>query len=174
MRLAIVTAAAVFCAATAARAEVTDRSAAGFQLRQETTIAAPPAEVWAALLQVGRWWSSRHSWSGDAKNLSLDLATGCLCETVPGGVARHMTVVYHDGKTLRLFGGLGPLSTTGSAGHLAFALAEAGAQTRLVVTYDVGGYAKGGLAEAWAAPVDGVIGEQLARLKRYVESGAAP
>lgn len=167
----IVFAAAVLLSATSAAAEVTDRSPAGFELRHEAAIAAPPARVWAALLGIGRWWNSSHSWSGDARNLSLDLKAGCLCETLPGGVARHMTVVYHDGRTLRLFGGLGPLSTTGAAGHMAFALTETGMGTRLVVTYDVGGYAKGGLAEAWAAPVDGVIGEQVARLKRYVETG---
>jgi hypothetical protein len=163
--------AAVLLTAATASAEVTDRSAAGFQSRHEVTIAAPRDKVWAALLQVGRWWSSSHSWTGDAKNLSIDLAAGCFCETLPTGAARHMTVVYHDGKTLRLFGGLGPLSTTGAAGHLAFVLADAGPATRLTVTYDVGGYAKGGLAEAWAAPVDGVIGEQVARLKTYVETG---
>jgi hypothetical protein len=172
MRPLVLALAATLLTATAAFAEVTDRSPAGFQSRHETTIAAPKEKVWAGLLQVGRWWSGSHSWSGDAKNLSMDLASGCFCETLPTGAVRHLTIVYHDGKTLRLFGGLGPLSTTGASGHLGFALTEAGPATRLVVTYDVGGYAKGGLAEAWAAPVDGVIGEQVARLKKYVETGA--
>jgi hypothetical protein len=86
-----------------------------------------------------------------------------------------MTVVFADGaKTLRLAGALGPLQFTGASGHLSFALEDApGGSTRLTVTYDVGGYAKGGLAEAWAAPVDGVIGEQATRLKRYAETGQA-
>jgi hypothetical protein len=41
------------------------------------------------------------------------------------------------------------------------------------MTYDVGGYAKGGLAETYAAPVDEVLGQQLARLKKAVETGRA-
>jgi hypothetical protein len=47
----------------------------------------------------------------------------------------------------------------------------AGGATDVSLTYDVGGYAKGGLAERWAAPVDKVLGEQLVRLKTYVETG---
>ena len=50
-------------------------------------------------------------------------------------------------------------------------LAFAGAATLVRFTYDVGGYAKGGLAETWAAPVDQVLGGQLARLKKQVETG---
>jgi hypothetical protein len=167
-------AAALVLAPAAAQAEVVDRSAAGFELRRQLVAAAPPAKVYAAILQVGRWWSKDHSWSGNASNLSIDPATGCFCEALPGGgIARHMTVVFADGaKTLRLSGALGPLQFTGASGHLSFTLEDApGGSTRLTVTYDVGGYAKGGLAEAWAAPVDGVIGEQVARLKRYVETG---
>ena len=84
-----------------------------------------------------------------------------------------MAIVYSDGeKALRLFGGLGPLQFTGASGHLRFDLADVAAGgTRLTLTYSVGGYAKGGLAEAWAAPVDGVLGVQTERLKRYVETG---
>jgi hypothetical protein len=42
--------------------------------------------------------------------------------------------------------------------------------TDLVQLYDVGGYAKGGLAEL-ASPVDQVLGAQAQRLKRYIETG---
>jgi hypothetical protein len=158
--------------ARAARAEVTDRSAAGFEVTERATIAAPRAKVYAAILTPQAWWSSGHSFSGDAKNLSIDLATGCFCEKLPNGVVRHMTVVYVDGASaVRLFGGLGPMQFTGAAGHMGFGLKEAAGKTDLSVTYDVGGYAKGGLAETLAAPVDQVLGEQVARLKRYVETG---
>ena len=37
--------------AGAARAEVTDRSAAGFEVTQKATIAAPPSKVWDALMR---------------------------------------------------------------------------------------------------------------------------
>jgi hypothetical protein len=158
--------------ARAAQAEVTDKSAAGFEVTEHATIAAPPAKVYAALLTPGAWWSSRHSFSGDARNLTLDLASGCFCEKLPHGFVRHMTVIYADGGAgLRLSGGLGPMQFTGATGVLGFSLKADGGKTDLIVTYDVGGYAKRGLAETLAAPVDQVLGEQVTRLKAYVETG---
>jgi hypothetical protein len=83
-----------------------------------------------------------------------------------------MTIVYNDGATtLRLNGGLGPMQFTGAGGNLGITLKDNGGKTDLVLTYDVGGYAKGGLAETLAAPVDGVLGEQVARLKKLAETG---
>jgi len=157
--------------AGAARAEVTDKSAAGFEVTQRATIAAPAGKVWDALMRPSRWWSAEHTWSGDSKNLYFD-PSGCFCERLKRGAVRHMTIVYNDGATtMRLFGGLGPMQFTGATGHMGFVLKPAGARTELTVTYDVGGYAKGGLAETLAAPVDKVLGQQVGRLKAYVESG---
>jgi uncharacterized protein YndB with AHSA1/START domain len=151
---------------------VTDRSPAGFEVAHSTTVQAPPAKVWDTLMRPYRWWSPSHTWSGDAKNLSMD-ATGCFCEKLKHGAVRHMTITYaEEDAQLRLFGGLGPLQSTGAAGHLAVTLKPAGeGATAVTLTYDVGGYAKGGLAETFAAPVDQVLGEQLARLKKAVETG---
>jgi hypothetical protein len=157
--------------AGAARADVTDRSAAGFEVVEKATIAAPPGKVWDALMRPAHWWASDHTWSGDAKNLSFD-PSGCFCEQLKRGGVRHMTIVYADGATqLRLFGALGPLQFTGASGHLGIVIKPAGAGADVVMTYDVGGYAKGGLAETYAAPVDRVLGEQLARLKTLLETG---
>jgi hypothetical protein len=157
--------------AGAARAEVTDKSAAGFEVTEKATIAAPQKKVWDAVMHPDRWWSSKHTWSGDSKSLSFD-PSGCFCERLKKGAVRHMTIVYADGESqLRLFGALGPLQFTGATGHLGFRLTETGGKTALVVTYDVGGYAKGGLAETLAGPVDVVLGEQVARLAKYVETG---
>ena len=169
----VLVALAALSLAGAARAEVADQSPQGFESLHVVTIAAPPAKVRAAVLDVGKWWSPRHSWSGDARNLSIDLATGCFCEKLKDGFVRHMTVVYVSSRSLRLAGALGPLQFSGATGHLAFNL-KAGADpamTLLTVSYDVGGYAKGGLAEQWAKPVDGVLGEQVARLKTLIETG---
>lgn len=167
-------AAALTAAPFAATAEVADKSAAGFEIRHVTNLAAPQARVRAAVSEVGRWWNGDHSYSGDAKNLSIT-ADGCFCEKLPDGFVRHMTVVYSDEGALRLSGGLGPLQTTGASGHLIFQFEKAAdpAKTLLTVTYAVGGYAKGGLAETWAGPVDFVLGEQVMRLKKYVETGKA-
>jgi hypothetical protein len=158
--------------AGSAHAEVTDKSAEGFEVVEKVTIDAPKAKVYAAMMTPGAWWSGKHTFSGDAKNLSIDMATGCFCEKLPHGFARHLTVIYADGGSgLRLSGGLGPMQFTGAAGVLGFALKDNGAKTDLVLTYDVGGYAKGGLADRLAAPVDMVLGEQASRLKMFVETG---
>jgi hypothetical protein len=160
-------------AAGAAHAEVTDRSAAGFEVTERATIAAPPGKVWDAVTRPDRWWDPKHTWSGDAKNLSID-GGGCFCEQLRKGAVRHMTVTFSDGGSqLRMFGGLGPLQSTGAAGHLGISLKPAAGGTEVVMTYDVGGYAKGGLAETYAGPVDQVLGAQLARLKQYLETGKA-
>src|SRR5258706_15488588 len=171
MRLLLAAAGVAALVAGAARAEVTDKSAAGFEVTEKATVAAPIGKVWDAVMRPDKWWSSGHTWSGDAKNLYFD-PSGCFCERLKRGAVRHMSIVYNDGATtLRLFGGLGPMQFTGATGHLGFTLKPTGDKTELVVTYDVGGYAKGGLAETLAAPVDMVLGQQVARLKKQVETG---
>jgi hypothetical protein len=163
---------ALAAVAAGARAEVTDHTAAGFEVTEKVTVAAAPKKVWDVIMRPDHWWSSDHTFSGDARNLYFDVG-GCFCERLKVGAVRHMTIVYNDGSTaLRLYGGLGPLQSTGATGHLGFALKPAGAGTELIVTYDVGGYAKGGL-EQFAGPVDKVLGDQVARLKRYAETGKA-
>lgn len=171
MKTLTLAAVAVLTLAGAARAEVTDKSASGFEVVETATVAASPAKVWDMLMHPARWWSPKHTWSGDAKNLAFD-PSGCFCETLKRGAVRHMMVIYADGATqLRLAGALGPLQFTGADGHLGVVLKPAGAATEVTMTYDVGGYARGGLAETFAAPVDHVLGEQLARLKMAAETG---
>jgi uncharacterized protein YndB with AHSA1/START domain len=166
-------AAAAALAAGAAQAEVTDVSPQGFETKQKVEIAAPAAKVWAALIRPGDWWDSQHTWSGDARNLSLDLRPGgCWCENFPkGGGSVHMTVIYvAPRRQLTLDGALGPFQSTGASGHMVWSLVEAGGKTTLTQTFDVGGYVKGGI-DKLATPVDGVLGGQVARLKRLVETG---
>jgi hypothetical protein len=171
MRMVFGAALATVLLAGAARAEVTDRSAAGFEAVERTTIAAAPGKVWDILMRPDRWWSSQHTFSGDAKNLYFD-PSGCFCERLKLGAVRNMSIVYTDGATqLRLQGGLCPLQFTGASGRLGVTLKPAAGGTEVIMTYDVGGYAKGGLSETYAAPVDRVLGEQLARLKTVIETG---
>ncbi len=163
--------AASLALAGAARAEVADVSPQGFEIKHTVEIAAPAAKVWAALVKPGQWWNSDHSWSGDARNLTLDPRPGgCWCEALPhGGGARHMTVVYvAPGQEMRLEGGLGPFQFSGASGHMIWKLAEKDGKTTLTWTYDLGGYVKGGI-DKMAGPVDGVLGDQVGRLKRYIE-----
>jgi len=160
--------------AGAARAEVTDTSPSGFEVRRSVEIAAPAAKVWAAMVAPGRWWSSQHSWSGKAQNFTFDpRAGGCWCETLPGGGALHLTVTYvARGREIRMFGQQGPFQFTGAVNTLDWKLAEKDGRTTVTWTFEAGGYVKGGIGQL-AAPVDGVMGENIDRLKRYVETGTA-
>jgi uncharacterized protein YndB with AHSA1/START domain len=164
---------AVVAGAGCAQAEVVDAQPGGFEVRHGLHIDAPPARVYDAIAHVGHWWDGAHTYSGDASHLTIEaIAGGCFCEALPdGGSVAHMRVVFaQPGKVLRLEGALGPLQGLGVIGHLTWALAAKDGGTELVQTYDVGGYAKGGLA-GLAAPVDHVLGEQAQRLKSYVETG---
>ena len=174
MRSGVLAIAAAMALASAAHAEVVDAQPGGFEVKRTVQIAAPPLTVMTALTHPERWWSSAHSWSGKASNMRMDaVGGGCWCELLPEtrGEVRHMTVIYFDpGGTIRLDGGLGPLQQTGASGRLTWAWAAKNGGTELTWTYDVGGYMRGGLAPV-APAVDGVLAEQMGRLKKLLETG---
>jgi uncharacterized protein YndB with AHSA1/START domain len=154
-------------------AEVVDSSSSGFTLKETVDIQAAPQEVYRRIFRVGEWWSSQHTFSGDAHNLSLEeKAAGCFCEKLPnGGGVKHMEVVYLvPGKVIRLDGALGPLESLAATGSMEIQLSAADKGTRLEVTYAVAGYLPAGM-NTWAAPMDSVLREQFTRLKNYIEHG---
>lgn len=157
-----------------ATAEVVAKAPAGFEVRTVTEITAPPARVWAALVELPRWWSPEHTYSGDASALSFEAKAGaCFCERVAnGGTVLHATVVQVQPQALlRLTGGLGPLQAEGAAAAWTFTLRPGPSGTTLTQSMTVGGWSPGGL-DVLASPVDAVLAEQQTRLKRYVETGA--
>jgi uncharacterized protein YndB with AHSA1/START domain len=156
--------------------EVIGAAPGGFSLRHEVTIDATRRDVWrAAVGEVGRWWSSDHTISGDAGKMSIDpRPQGCFCESLGdrAGVV-HLTVTFvNPAVLLRLTGGLGPLGLMGVNGNMIWEFTDGDAGTIVKFSYAVGGYQPGGL-EDLAAPVDFVIGEALRRLKAHVETGDA-
>lgn len=172
-------------------AEVAENEAHGFVSVHEMAIAAPPERVWEALVEeVGRWWDPAHTYSGDASNLDFVLLVGQgLWEEFREGdgeesYVRHMDIdMIRPPRTLRLRGGIGPLQPLAVVGSMTFNLQpmpesapeapeEGASGTRLAYRYVV----NGPRLRDWAEPVDRVMGEQLARLRRYVETGrpAAP
>src|SRR6185295_10652028 len=162
----------LFGATFAARAAVTQAKPDGFLLTIAAEIAAPPAAVYGALGQPGSWWSSGHTWSGDAKNLSLTLEPGaCFCERWPGGGVEHARVVFvKKDEILRLNGALGPLQEIALTGILTFALKPTEKGSRLEVTYRASGDSSHGL-DTVAPFVDKVLTEQIERLKKFIETG---
>ena len=175
MRSNIVTFAILFAILGAPlRGEVIESTAAGFLVRNTAAINAPPAKVYAALTDgIGGWWDPAHTFSHNARNLSVDAKPGgCFCERLPdaGGV-QHMSVVYASpGKLLRLTGAIGPLQEAALAGTMTWNLSPAGGGTTVELTYTVGGFRAGGFRDI-STVVDGVLRGQLARLKAFVETG---
>lgn len=164
--------AALLLVASPADAEVKSATDAGFEVSQTTTINATPTQIFQALGLPARWWSKAHTYSGDARNLTMAVtAGGCFCEKNPanGASIEHARVVYaHPGRMLRLRGSLGPLQAEAVTGTLTWELKAVAGGTEVRQTYVVGGYVRGGAA-LFAAPVDQVLGEQLAGLKTYAE-----
>jgi uncharacterized protein YndB with AHSA1/START domain len=160
--------------ATTVQAAVTDSAPEGFALTETAHIAAPRDKVYAALIEPSHWWSSAHSFSGNAANLTFDARAGsCWCETLPGGgSAEHLIAVYVvPGETLRLKGALGPFQSFAVDGVMTWTLKDSGQGTDLTLTYLIGGYMKGGF-ENISKAADGVLAEQVSRLQNFVETGS--
>lgn len=158
------------CCVTAA---VADSSATGFTLKLSYKIKATPADVYGKLIHnVGEWWNSQHTFSGDAHNLSIEeKPMGCFCEKLPnGGGVRHMQVLtLMPGKSLVLSGALGPLQSLAATGTLSVQLSAVEGGTKMDVTYAVSGYLAAGM-NTWAAPADSMVNEQFTRLAALAEA----
>lgn len=160
----------------AGQAEVVEQAENGFVARQSVEVPRSAAEVWAELLAPAKWWDKAHTWSQDSTGLYIDAqATGCFCELMPRdpkapegarrGSVEHMHVVHvNPNKVLLMEGGLGPLQGEAVTGKLAIILKPGeGGKTRIFWEYVVGGYFRTKVSEI-APAVDGVLGQQLARL----------
>lgn len=172
-------------AAMPAAAEVTRSTDNSFVSRNEVVVTASPKEVWLALISPADWWQSEHTWSGEAKNLSLmPQAGGCFCETIPEvdepgrftlqGSVEHMRVVQaYPEAALRMVGSLGPLQSEPVTGVLTIVISKVSKGTRIVFEYNVGG------AMRYEVPViskavDGVMAAQIASLAKPLGVVASP
>ena len=163
----------VLCMPAFAAAEVTDSAANGFTTVNSVVVKSDRTTAWEAAVQVGRWWSSAHTMSGDAARMSIEpRVQGCFCESLgeQAGVV-HLTVMsVMPGTSLRLSGGLGPLGLMGVYGNMTWDFEDVEGGTQIRFKYAVGGHMDGGLDQL-AGPVDAVLGEALDRLKSYIDTG---
>ncbi len=162
---------ALLCVATSpASAAVKEASPDHMVVANSVEVHADAKTTFHALGEIGHWWSSEHTYSRDAKNLTLELkAGGCLCEQWADGSVVHGTVlVAMAPQMLRLNAPLGPLQAMGVNAILTFSLTSAGQGTKVDVTLVVNGASTSGL-DKLAPIVDGVIGAQVARLGQYVD-----
>jgi uncharacterized protein YndB with AHSA1/START domain len=157
-----------------ALAAVADVGPGGFTVHETAEIAAPPDKVFAAIIAPKNWWNGEHSFSGSAANFTLDArAGGCWCETLPdGGSVLHLTVVdVQPGKKLVMRGALGPFQGMAVEGAFTWTLTPSATGTTATLDYALGGYIPKGFAGP-SQGVDAVLGEQIARMKSFVETGS--
>jgi len=175
MRFVIAAALATALLCATAQAEVASSSPGAFLIRTEAEVAASPDDAWRALTRPNHWWNSAHTYSGDARRISLDLrAGGCWCERWDGQSVEHgrvLAVTENDGiRTLRLLAPLGPLQEMGVSAVLTYNVAPHPDGAKVTMTYRVAG--DPGLSlDAVAPPVDQVLMEQFGRFIRYTASG---
>lgn len=166
--------------APGASAEVQTAASDGFVITYSARIGSAPAKIYAALPAIDRWWSSAHTWSGDAANLSLRAEAGsCFCERwKEGGVEHGRVIMVLRDQLLRIQTALGPLQGRAVAGVLTFQVKpdEDGGKsekaTSLTLTYVVNGSSASALDKI-APAVNEVLGEQFRRLVRFIETGNA-
>ncbi len=108
---------ALLVTTTPAFAEVTTRSDNAFTLTYESSVAASADDILNTIGRPAAWWSSAHTYSGDAANISLDLRPGgCWCEALPGGGVKHgeVVLVWPEQRMIRFEAPFGPLQGMGA------------------------------------------------------------
>src|SRR5260221_11308121 len=152
-----------------AKPDVLDSSSNGFTVKATVQIQAAPKDVYRQLIHnVGDWWNSAHTYSGDAHNLSIDdKPTGCFCEKLPNeGSVRHMEVVsLMPGKALGMTGALRPLQNIAATGNMRVQLSASERGTKREFAYPGTGYLPADV-KAWDLPVNSVLPEQFTRVKK--------
>lgn len=165
-------AAALLVTATPAGAEVTARSENGFTLKFSAGAEIDPADIPGALRALPEWWEASHTYTGDSRNLSLDLTPGgCWCEKLPDNpVFDHgRTVAVADDRIL-FHAPLGPLRGKATKADLTVTWPPANRGWTPTWVFTVEGPGLGALADA----VDGVLGTGFQRWMHYLEYGEAP
>ncbi len=155
-----------------ADARVVGSDPGGFALESSRELLIERARAFEiALRDISSWWDGSHTYSGDARNLSIEARPGgCFCERMPPDASiEHMRVVYvQPGSVIRFSGGLGPLQEIGATGALTWSFESlADGLTRIRWRYQVHGYDPQGM-DRYAPVVDQVLQQQMDRLARHL------
>ncbi len=162
--IAGVAAGALACGAAGADVKQAAADAMVIQVKAEAPLDRDAA--WARLLDISRWWSGEHTYSGSAQSLSVDaVAGGCWCELWGDGEVEHGRVLMVMPKqAIRFATALGPLQQLGVSGVMTLTLSDGAAAGRTTITldYKVTGGSLSGL-DKLAPIVDQVLSEQVTR-----------
>ncbi len=153
---------ALFLSTSVVKAEVLAVDESHFIVKHEIMVPLDTNASYQLLGKPAQWWSSAHTWSGDARNMQLQLkAGGCFCEIWKGNSVVHAQVIHaRPGSLLKLQGALGPLQDMAVVAVLTYQLKKEAAGTKLEMTYRVNGNASHQLVSL-AGAVDKVLGEQM-------------
>ena len=156
-----------------AHAEVKESGADHLLIQDTRVIHVSPDRLYAAIVDIGHWWSSEHTYSHDATHLSIQPeAGGCFCERWDNQSVAHGRVIWaNPGHLLRLDTPLGPLQALAVQGVMTFALKPAPNGTELHLDYRVNGSSASGL-DKLAPTINEVLMAQLAQLQRFAEGAA--
>jgi hypothetical protein len=151
--------------ATGVSAEVRARTDNSFTLGYERPVRAAPDTVLETVAMPSGWWSSDHTYSGDAAKIRLDMIPGgCWCEALPGGGVKHAEVVmvWPERRMVRFDAPFGPLQGMGADAVLTMTWSDPpeGGERVLRWTFVVNGPGTGAMADV----IDGVMTEQFRRL----------
>ncbi|GAA0640179.1 ATPase [Brevundimonas lenta] len=155
--------------ASAADAEVVARTADSFTLRYEVGAGIDPGDIPGTLVDVGRWWDSAHTYSGDAANITVDLTPGgCWCEKLADGTQfEHARVVSVEPARIVFEAPFGPLKGKATSAVLTVTWPPANRGWTPTWVMTVEGPGLGAMADG----VDGVMGAGFQRWMRYLERG---
>lgn len=149
-----------------AHAEIVSSSDTHFVLRHEGQSTRSVDEMWQRLTEPATWWHPDHTFSGDAKNLSLEPHAGGLwSEKWEGGSVAHGRVLtVQAGKLLRMDAPFGPLQQLGAYTVWTITLSAADTGGTVVVFDEVSSAPPDTKMDEIAQAVDFVKTEAMSRL----------
>jgi len=158
-------AAAIMFLSSFAQAEVVSSSDNHYVLKHQASSVLSREELWSRLIEPSTWWHPDHTYSGDSKNLSLDLQAGGLWrEDWDGNSVLHGSVLtVIEGEMLRLDAPFGPLQSMAVNTVWTISIKSDGEKSLVVFEELANGTDTSGLDEL-AKAVDFVKSEALSRL----------
>lgn len=170
---------ALFAFAVApAQAEVVNAGPDGFEIALKRPSERDVKTQFERIMRISEWWSSDHTWSGDAKNLRITtLASGGQWREVwENGDVEHGRIIAgsRQGNTwmVRFDAALGPLQGMGVKGILTMeVVAQEAGGSEVIFHYFVTGAAFQELDKI-APVVDGVLATQIDNLVAKPANGA--
>lgn len=149
-------------------AKVIKSSEDGFIIEHQIKTDADIAEVFKTMTKdVGKWWNSEHTYSGQAENMLID--KDCFCERWDGNKVSHLdTTSWIENSQIVFEGAQGPLRELGLHGSMIWSLSENNPGTTVTWQYYVHGFSTVDIAD-FANVVDGVLSTQIESMGKLLE-----